>query len=87
MILKYVMRYKNFVRSLNKDIKIDISDNLSRMLYDYFENEWLDNNILWTEFIRSKDLGLEYNPNEKHKDVYTVIDSHKWMLAKIKYGF
>ncbi len=40
--------------------------------------------INWLTFIKSKDLGIDFNNNT---DEYKIIDEKKWALNKIKYGF
>jgi len=42
----------------------------------------------WSEFIKSKDLGIivfDFNGSPS-KYIYEIIDEKKWLIARIKYG-
>lgn len=65
-------------------------------VYDYFEKEYAESDLLYRGFIASKNLGLLTSVTRHHEelygkgihcDYYIVADPMKWFLAKIKYGF
>jgi FMN-dependent NADH-azoreductase len=53
-------------------------------IYHKFKYEWTTHT--WSEFIESKDLGIEYL-DHLDQNLYKIVDEKKWLLAKIKYGF
>jgi len=58
-------------------------------LYKTFEMEWYVKRMTWTNFIKFKDLGIEYKSGRSEIDgveKYIITDAKKWVLAKIKYG-
>lgn len=60
----------------------DINDTVYSALQYEFEAEYIRTNKQWSDFIKDKDIGIQYFI----KKVYTIVDQKKWLLAKIKYG-
>lgn len=59
------------------------------MVYDTFEDEFHKASIDWHDFVKKKDIGLHFNMSDKYTkngDHYTIVDSKKWLLARLKYG-
>ncbi len=58
-------------------------------IYHKFKYEWTTHSKYewtthtWSEFIESKDLGIEY----LDQNLYKIVDHKKWAITKIKYGF
>ena len=67
-------------------------------VYDLFKRDWKCSKEFYSEFIKSKDFGIEtnhtlketemQNGNEQlYTDYYKIVDEKKWLLTKLKYGF
>ena len=51
----------------------------------YFYNKDVDSDKSWRDFIKDKDLGIQYILKPR-VDVYEIIDVKKWILTRLKYG-
>lgn len=66
-------------------------------IYDHFKDEYRNNKeLLYTDFIKSKDLGVmscvveesaKMYKGEIHSDYYYITNNKKWLLSKLKYAF
>lgn len=65
---------------------IDINDIIFKTLY----SEWLESKAPFAAFIQEKQLGLMYTIGATNfyldKKHYSIVDSKKWLLTRIKYG-
>lgn len=64
-------------------------DELDGNLFELFRKEFYDiKNPYkdWCEFIKHKDIGIEYDYTHHHYDRYHIIDERKWSLTRLKYG-
>lgn len=56
------------------------------VIYQRFETEWVSTDMSWKDFVKSKDLGVEYKHGNLQNEHYIVTDKYKWLLNKLKYG-
>lgn len=91
-VLKSLDCKEYFNDNIQNDVFIFIPD-----IYDFFKEEYMNNkDLLYNDFIKSKDLGVEScvsEENEKmyknkiHSDYYYITNNKKWLLSKLKYAF
>lgn len=63
---------------------IDVKDSI----FPIFESEWADSQLRWGDFVKSKDLGVEYIAGTSFyaNESYKVVDAKKWVYTRLKYG-
>lgn len=68
----------------NRVVLVDIFDDIIWLKFfkDYNESKKKDSGLYWSDYVFKLDLGVEYIGQCK----YRLVDSKKWMLARIKYG-
>jgi hypothetical protein len=82
---------------MKKD-QIDFIDSLSYIpeIYDCFKEKYRESFLSYNGFIASLGIGVktfisEENENDYGKKIYTdrylIVDEHKFMLSRLKYGF
>jgi hypothetical protein len=59
----------------------DSKGNIARVFY----TEWNRELETWPDFIKRKDIGIEFLTNNIQGHFYEIVDEKKWMLTKIKY--
>lgn len=60
---------------------------ISISLYHILKEDFLSQEKRWSDFIKSKDLGIVCNFNATNNTgLYKITDQKKWALTKIKYG-
>lgn len=70
-----------------RDTKLTIFNIFKNEYYyssKYMDDETLTDNEAWRMFLAEKDLGIM--SWDYRQQIYKIVDEHKWMLAKIKYG-
>lgn len=74
------------------DSKITFNIGTIDTVYQRFKVEWDcskdTRNMSWEKFIKSLDLGIEYQVKEINGwgETYKIVDEKKWLYNRLKYG-
>jgi hypothetical protein len=67
-----------------------VFEDVNSDVFEALEEEWKGclngGEYSWGDFLKHKDLGIEFIWESQRIDKYTIVDYNKWMLTRIRYG-